>query len=182
LVIYHELKILEGKMKKILSIAILVLLTSFFAFGSGDHPDREYLTGSGFDLIKVNDVLVGTFGLVPIWAEKECGSHIKGLYKKGEENAEFIVKVEDQQLVGSFGSNLIAFNRIDRENNNIILKIGENEVSVHYEAEIVENPHLKNITFTFTNNETPYEVKLEGECCLGSVIFYSIFLYGITSI
>ena len=66
-------------MKKLL----LSLLCAMFFIGGVSasdegHPEREFLTGSGFDLVKVNDVLVGTFNLIPIWAEKACGEYIKG--------------------------------------------------------------------------------------------------------
>ena len=85
-------------MKSFLVVTLLFLLASFSAVASGDHADREFITGAGFDLVKVNDILVGTYNLIPIWAEKKCGSHIRGIYKKGSEISHFSVEMKNRKL------------------------------------------------------------------------------------
>ena len=170
-------------MKGFLIGTLIFLLASFSALASGDHADREFVTGARFDLVKVNDVLVGTYDLIPIWAEKECGSHIRGFYKKGSEILHFSVEMKDRKLTGTFGDLTIQFLKIDKENKDIILKNGEREISVRYAFESFESPHFHDITFSFLNgHDLPSVVRLDGECCMGSMIFYSIFFYGIAAL
>ncbi len=171
-------------MKKILAISLIGIFASLPVFASdAGHPDREFITGAGFDLVKVNDVLVGTFNLIPIWADKKCGDHINGLYKKGTEVAEFSVGKLNEVLTGSFGEKRITYAGFDKERSIIKLQDGELTIGVHFASESFEGGHHKQITFTFLSSKgNTREIKLDGECCMGSAIYYAIFFYGIMTI
>ena len=170
-------------MKKLL-VTFLFAVLSISAFGHGDHGEREEIKGSGFDFAKVKDIIVGTFDNYPVWAEKKCGSHIRGQYKKDAEGEikTFSVEVVDQVISGTFGDKKINFVGVDRENKIIKLSMGDVAVPIHYKTESFEDGHFHGITWTFTVHGEEHNVYLDGECCLGSMIFYSVFFYGLTTI
>ena len=170
-------------MKKLL----LSLLCAMFFIGGvsahEDHPEREFLKGSGFDFVKVNDVLVGTFNLIPIWAEKSCGEYIKGFYKTGEEVKTFEVGIKDGKLTGTFGNRVIVVEGVDTEKKEITLLSEGNKFIFKYDYAGTDGAHLINLQFDFQGiDQSHYIVALEGECCLGSVMFYSVFITGVTSL
>ncbi|MFH1618942.1 MAG: hypothetical protein ABIG11_03470 [bacterium] len=171
-------------MKKIFALfLVLAMSPATGLFAEGTHPEKEFFKGSGFDLVKVNDVMVGLYNLMPIWADKACGDHIKGLYKAGKDIGEFSVVVKDKKPMGTFGENTVSFVRIDKEKKAIVLQSSAGEVYVYYSYAGTNGEHMMNIDFRFDGlNGRQHHVMLEGECCLGSVIFYSIFLYGVTGL
>ncbi|MCK5071972.1 MAG: hypothetical protein KAQ98_01000, partial [Bacteriovoracaceae bacterium] len=71
---------------------------------------------------------------------------------------------------------------VDRENKIIKLSMGDVAVPIHYKTESFEDGHFHGITWTFTVHGEEHNVYLDGECCLGSMIFYSVFFYGLTTI
>ncbi|MCG2725428.1 MAG: hypothetical protein L6420_04070 [Elusimicrobia bacterium] len=171
-------------MKKLLLSLLCAVFFVGGAFASDEgHPDREFLTGSGFEFVKVNDVLVGTFNLIPIWAEKACGDHIKGFYKVGKDVKEFSVIIKDGKLTGTFGKRVIVVEGVDPQKKEITLTSGGNKFIFKYNNGGTNGAHLVNLQFDFQGiDQNNYNVTLDGECCLGSVMFYSVFITGVTSL
>lgn len=163
-------------MKKLL-LALLVLVPFSLAIASDEPHPTEYILGAGFNMTKTNDIIVGTYNAIPFWAEKKCGSHIRGIYKKEDAIKEFSVVLNQGKLEGVFGNVAISFVKFDKENRNITLNVNGAEVVVHFEYVSFADGHFKNITFTFGNGFT---VALMGEACGGSTMFYAIFLVGVT--
>lgn len=172
-----------GVMRKSLLALLCIVFFVSGVFTEGTHPEKEFFKGSGFDFVKVNDIIVGTFNLIPVWADKSCGNYIKGLYKTGNEIKEFSVLVKDKKLTGTFGKKEIVFETIDKEKKEIILSSEGNKFVFTYNFAGTNGGHLVDFTFNFQGIDNNfYVVRLDGECCLGSVIFYSVFLTGLTSL
>lgn len=163
-------------MKKMLTALLLIASLSAFASGGG-HADKEPIVGSGFDLVLVNGIIVGTYNLIPIWAEKKCGSHIRGTYKVGEEIKNFAVQKVDGKLTGTFGDRKVLFAGLDKPNKKIMVKFNDETIIVTWEAESFENGHYHNVDLMFGD----FNINIQGEACLGSLIFYSLFFTGLTS-
>ncbi|MFH1729099.1 MAG: hypothetical protein ABIA04_11860 [Pseudomonadota bacterium] len=166
-----------------------ILLFPVYLLASEGHADKEFIKGAGFDLVHVNHVLVGTYNLIPVWAEKECGSHIKGQYKTGEEIKEFgVIAEEGKPITGYFEGYAISFSGLDPDNKIITLNINDDltnesfsaDFQIRFEFEDFADGHMKNITFYLNNGKEDLSVKLEGECCYGSAIFYSILFFGLS--
>jgi hypothetical protein len=165
-------------MKRLLSLCLILLATNSFA--NTEHNEKEFITGSGFDMTKINDIIVGSYNMIPVWAEKVCGSHIKGTFRKDTTPGEFSVLIENKKLIGRFAGVTIGIAGIDKEKQIITLSVvgpeGTSTSEVHFAYESFAENHFQNITFEFDGNT----VKLEGEACLGSTMFFSIFLKGMT--
>ena len=118
-------------MKHVFAMLALVLLTQP-VFASEEHAPKEFITGSGFDLVHVQDILVGTFELMPVWAEKKCGSHIRGIYRQAETTKEFAVEIIEtngvKKITGSFNGKSIAFKKLDRQNQVLFLDVNGKEI------------------------------------------------------
>lgn len=172
-------------MKRMLIAMSLVILGSFSAYAEGDHNPVETITGSGFDMKHLNDdIVMGTFNNIPIWSEKQCGSHIRGFYRINKETKEFSVGVVDKKLTGTFPAVTFQFAGIDKAKQNMMIDVNGQMVAVHYETDSfnAEEGHYNGLTFSFENNGKQYTVKVDGEACLGSMAYYAVFFYGITTI
>jgi len=169
-------------MKKFL--VALGVFACLLVSAEGDHNAKETITGSGFDLVHVNSILVGTYNIIPIWAEKICGSHIRGKVKVGEETLDFSVEMIDKKITGMFKDLKVQFAKMDIANKKIILKAGEELVEINFTTQgyDAEEGHNFGITFNFNSKGEEHSIFLDGESCYGSMIFYSIFFYGITSL
>lgn len=164
-----------------LFLAFLLTMTlAFSAFAEGDHAEREDITGSGFVMAHVKEVLVGTVNNIPVWATKTCGDKIEGQYKKTADGEveQFLVANVDRKLTGTFGEKVVQFAGLDRDNSTIMLKDGDQTINVKYETESFDGEHYHGITWKFNGKE----IHLDGEGCLGSMIFYSLFFYGLSSL
>jgi len=176
-------------MKKLV-LVFLVLFVSTFAIANGEHADKEFITGSGFDLVHVNHILVGTYNLIPVWAEKICGSHIKGQIKLGKEIKEFVVKKIDGKLTAKFPGRTFKFSGFDKENKTIYISDDEygREIAIRYDMQDVEDVHLVKVSFNADavtginpDDVRSFDVFLDGECCYGSLIYYALFLTGLVA-
>ena len=165
-------------MKRLLSLCLILLATSSFA--STEEHNKEFITGSGFNMTKIGDIIVGTYDMIPIWAEKVCGSHIKGTYRKGTTAGEFSVLIEDKKLIGRFADVTLGIAGIDKEKQIITLSVvspqGTSTTEIRFTSEGFADGHYENMTFDFDGKI----VKLQGKACLGSTMFLSMLLKGMT--
>ena len=148
---------------KLSYLFFIVFFVSTITWADDHDPNKkEFFSGSDFSFTKINGIIVGTVGVIPVWAEKVCGSHIKGIYKKEKNINKFSVEVVDKKLVGNFGEkNTLVFSKMDKENQIIHLLNDKEEILIRFSAESFSNNHFNNITFSFTNGEKEYSIFLK---------------------
>ncbi len=163
-------------MKKLLLVS--VLLSSLSLFATEQHQETEFITGSGFDIIKTGDAMSGTINGEQLIADKNCGNHIIGTLGQNQ----FSVKTLNGKLQGQFGNTTVVFAGIDKNNSAIIVKIGEEFIPVFYTSEGFADGHFQGITFNFELNGHDFSIHLDGEACMGSMMYYTIFMVGVETL
>lgn len=105
--------------------------------------------------------------------------HAAFLFQFGKKVENFSINLNDDKvIVASFGSKTFSFSSFDRDNQRIILsQDGENH-SISFTYEKFHHNHYQNIVF----NMKDISIEFDGEACPGSLIYYSMFLYGILSL